>query len=164
MDSNHILRDAHLYVTRTNVGRGVGAVTLMLMRVMIAAVLDVCCLAVFVAVGRASHDEAASIAGFATTAWPFLAGAVVGWVVTRAWRRPAAVMPTGLGVWLATVAVGMALRVLSGQSIAVTFVIVALVFLGAVLLGWRVVARWWMPGGRAPGGRALGGRATRRVT
>jgi hypothetical protein len=119
------------------------------MRVVTGAVLDVCCVAAFVMIGRASHDEAGSATGFATTAWPFLAGAVVGWAVTRAWRRPAALVPTGLGVWPATIAVGMALRVLSGQSIAASFIIVTLVFLGVVMLGWRAVAsavtRWRTP-------------------
>jgi peptidoglycan/LPS O-acetylase OafA/YrhL len=119
------------------------------MRVVTGAVLDVCCVAAFVMIGRASHDEAGSATGFATTAWPFLAGAVVGWAVTRAWRRPAALVPTGLGVWLATIAVGMALRALSGQSIAASFVSVTLVFLGVVMLGWRAVAsaviRWRTP-------------------
>jgi hypothetical protein len=119
------------------------------MRVVTGAVLDVCCVAVFVGIGRAGHDEAGSVAGFATTAWPFLSGALVGWLLARAWRRPAALVPTGLGVWSATVAGGMVLRVVSGQSIAVSFIIVALVFLGVVMLGWRGIARWRTPGGRA---------------
>jgi hypothetical protein len=60
--------------------------------------------------------------------------------VTRAWRRPAALAGSGIGVWLVTVAAGMALRAVSGQGTAVTFIIVALCFLGLVMLGWRAVA------------------------
>jgi DUF3054 family protein len=112
------------------------------MRVVTGAVLDVCCMAAFVVIGRAGHDEAGSVAGFAATAWPFLAGAVVGWAAARAWRRPAALVPAGLVVWPVTVAVGMVLRALSGRSVAVAFVVVTLVFLGATMLGWRAVARW----------------------
>jgi DUF3054 family protein len=112
------------------------------MRVVTGTVLDVCCVAAFVAIGRASHDEAGSVAGFATTAWPFLAGIVAGWAAVRAWRRPAALVPTGLVVWPVTVAVGMAFRALSGQSVAVAFVVVTLVFLGVAMLGWRAIARW----------------------
>ncbi|WP_369688382.1 DUF3054 family protein [Actinomadura macra] len=46
----------------------------------------------------------------------------------------------GVGVWLVTVAVGMVLRVVSGQGTAFAFVVVALAFLALVLLGWRLVA------------------------
>jgi len=42
--------------------------------------------------------------------------------------------------WLGTVALGMVLRVVSGQGTAVTFIIVALVFLGLTQLGWRALA------------------------
>lgn len=110
------------------------------MRSVTAVVLDVCCVTAFVMIGRASHSEGETIAGIATTAWPFLSGLLIGWAVTRGWRRPAALVGTGLGVWLVTVAAGMALRTVSGQGIAVTFVLVALVFLGLVMLGWRAVA------------------------
>jgi FtsH-binding integral membrane protein len=118
---------------------------------MTAAVLDLCCVVVFVVIGRSNHGEAYSAAGLATTAWPFLAGSVIGWLVTRAWRRPAALIPSGVGIWLSAVTAGMVLRVLSGQGTAVTFVIVALVFLGATMLGWRTAARWWASA-RTPAG------------
>ncbi|WP_315987605.1 DUF3054 domain-containing protein [Actinomadura sp. HBU206391] len=112
----------------------------MRMRVVTGAVLDLCCVIVFVVIGRSSHDEAGSVTGLLTTAWPFLAGMAAGWTVTRAWRRPAALIPVGVGVWLTTVALGMALRALSGQGTALAFVIVSLLFLGATMLGWRAVA------------------------
>jgi hypothetical protein len=105
-----------------------------------SALLDVCGVLVFVAIGRASHAEGDALSGLARTAWPFLTGLAVGWLVVRAWRRPGRLAPTGVGVWLATVAVGMLLRVVSGQGTAFSFVIVALCFLGLFLLGWRAVA------------------------
>ena len=105
-----------------------------------AAVLDVCCVLAFVAIGRASHHDGETIGGLTSTAWPFLAGLAVGVLVTRAWRRPAAIVPAGLGAWLGTVAVGMLLRVVAGQGTAVAFIAVALAFLGLFLLGWRAVA------------------------
>jgi predicted lipid-binding transport protein (Tim44 family) len=76
------------------------------------------------------------------TAWPFLAGLAVGWLAARAWRRPAAILPSGAGAWLGAVAVGMLLRVLAGQGTAFAFILVALVFLGLFLVGWRLAARW----------------------
>ncbi|SPT58616.1 MULTISPECIES: DUF3054 domain-containing protein [Actinomadura] len=109
------------------------------MRNSLAGLVDVCCVLVFVAIGRASHDEAASLAGFAGTAWPFLGGLAAGWVLWRVWRGPEALVPSGVGVWVTTVAVGMALRAVSGQGTAAAFVIVASVFLGAALVGWRLV-------------------------
>ena len=110
------------------------------MRPVTGAVLDLCCVRAFVAIGRASHSEGDALAGLARTAWPFLAGLAIGWLVTRAWRRPGALVPTGVDVWISTVALGMVLRVVSGQGTAAAFVAVALVFLGLFLLGWRLIA------------------------
>ena len=117
--------------------------TLVVMRsARVAVVLDVCCVLVFVAIGRASHTKGESLAGIASTSWPFLCGLAAGWAASRAWRRPLALRPAGLAVWLCTVALGMILRVVSGQGTAVAFIIVALVFLGLFLLGWRLLARF----------------------
>jgi hypothetical protein len=44
-------------------------------------------------------------------------------------------------VWLVTVALGQALRVLAGQGTALAFIIVSLLFLGLFLLGWRIAAQ-----------------------
>lgn len=106
-----------------------------------AGLLDVGCVLVFVAIGRASHDEAASFSGFATTAWPFLAGLAAGWIAGRVWRRPESVVPGGGVVWVTAVALGMVLRVVSGQGTALAFVIVATLFLGVTLLGWRGIVQ-----------------------
>ena len=106
-----------------------------------AVVLDVASVLVFVVIGRASHNHGESVRGVASTAWPFLAGLAAGWLVARAWRRPMALVPSGIAVWLSTVAVGMVLRVVAGQGTAVSFIIVALCFLGLFLLGWRLLAR-----------------------
>jgi hypothetical protein len=102
-------------------------------------VLDVVFVLAFVLIGRASHDEN-PIGGALVTFWPFFVALVVGWLVGVAWRRPLAVWPTGVVVWIATLVLGMLLRVVSGQGIAVSFVIVAAVFLALFLVGWRAVA------------------------
>jgi len=114
--------------------------------VRLAVVLDCCCVLVFVIIGRASHTKGESVAGIASTAWPFLAGLGIGWLAARAWRQPAALFPAGVGAWLGAVALGMVFRVVSGQGTAFAFVLVALAFLGLFLLGWRLVAR--LAGGR----------------
>lgn len=106
----------------------------------VAALADVGCVLVFVIIGRASHTKGETLGGVASTAWPFLAGLAAGWLAARAWRRPLALRPTGIVVWLCTVALGMVLRVVSGQGTAPAFILVALAFLGLFLLGWRLLA------------------------
>ncbi|OBH05009.1 DUF3054 domain-containing protein [Mycobacterium sp. E1747] len=101
--------------------------------------LDVIGVLLFCAVGRRSHDEGLNITGVATTAWPFLSGTVVGWLASRAWRRPTAVAPTGVVVWLCTVVVGMVLRKASSAGVAASFVVVAASVTAVLLLGWRAV-------------------------
>ena len=112
--------------------------------VRLAVVLDLGCVLAFVIIGRARHGAAGgeSLGGIASTAWPFLAGLAGGWLAVRAWRRPVALAPSGVGAWLGAAGLGMALRVAAGQGTAVAFVLVALAFLGLFLLGWRLVARF----------------------
>jgi hypothetical protein len=109
------------------------------MRAALGVLADVGCVLVFVVIGRANHHTGESLAGVASTAWPFLTGLAAGEVATRAWRRPFALVPTGVGVWAGTVAGGQALRVVSGQGTAAAFIVVSLLFLGLFLLGWRLL-------------------------
>jgi hypothetical protein len=109
--------------------------------------IDVACVLLFCAAGRRSHDEGLNVAGIATTAWPFLSGTALGWLLSRAWRRPSAVYPTGVVVWLSTVVVGMLLRKVTSAGVAGSFVVVAATVTAALLLGWRAIAQF----GRRPG-------------
>jgi hypothetical protein len=106
----------------------------------LAAAVDTALVLVFVLIGRSSHEEGFSLLGSLETAWPFLAGLAVGWIITRAWRAPLSLRRTALPVWASTVVVGVALRALSGQGIALSFVIVTLLVLALFLLGWRSLA------------------------
>jgi hypothetical protein len=45
----------------------------------------------------------------------------------------------GAVICLITVTVAMVLRVVAGQGTAVAFILVALCFLGALMLGWRML-------------------------
>lgn len=111
----------------------------------LAAVLDVGCVLVFVIIGRDSHAKGESLAGIASTAWPFLAGLAGGWLATAGLAgrplQPFRLWPAGVGAWLGAVALGMLLRVMSGQGTAPAFIGVALAFLGLLLLGWRLLGR-----------------------
>jgi hypothetical protein len=110
-----------------------------------AAALDLVAVLVFVVIGRAAHAHGVGIGGLVSTAWPFVAGLAVGWLVLSILRGSAGSIWSGALVCVLTVAVGMTLRVLAGQGTAVAFVVVALCFLGAAMCGWRVVARLVRP-------------------
>ncbi|HET8994035.1 MAG TPA: DUF3054 domain-containing protein [Rhodococcus sp. (in: high G+C Gram-positive bacteria)] len=110
-----------------------------------ALVIDVILVIVFASLGRSSHDEALDLVGLAGTAWPFLGGLTIGWFLTAWLRRDKfdayAAVPTGLVLWVSALVGGMLLRALTGQGTATAFVIVATLFLGAVLVGWRIIAQ-----------------------
>ncbi|PRY70018.1 Protein of unknown function (DUF3054) [Glaciihabitans tibetensis] len=111
-------------------------------RAVIAVALDAFLVLTFAVIGRSSHSEALDPSGLFGTAWPFLVGLLLGWLVTRGWRAPMSLVRTGLGVWGLTVGGGLLLRAVSGQGTAPGFVIVTTVVLALFLLGWRAVARW----------------------
>lgn len=100
--------------------------------------VDVVGVLVFCAVGRRSHDEGLNVTGVAATAWPFLTGTAIGWLAARGWRRPTALAPPGVVVWLSTVVVGMVLRKVTAAGVAASFVVVATTVTALLLLGWRV--------------------------
>jgi hypothetical protein len=129
------------------------------LRLELVGLLDVVAVLVFVAIGRSVHTDGVTVAGMASTSWPFLVGAGVGWLVGRGWCRPTSSAPTAVGVWLGCVVLGMALRVVSGQGTAVAFIAVALGFLGAEMFGWRLV--YWGIGSWRQGDRADQGVAGR---
>ncbi|GEP26794.1 MULTISPECIES: DUF3054 domain-containing protein [Cryobacterium] len=103
-----------------------------------AGVLDAALVLLFAAIGRLSHGE--TLAGLGVTAWPFLGGLIIGWLLLRAWRHPLSVVWTGLGIWIATVAGGLLLRLAGGQGVQLSFAIVTTIVLGIFLLGWRAIA------------------------
>lgn len=128
-----------------------------------AFLLDAVCVLAFAAGGRSSHEEAISLGGVAHTAWPFLVGLGVGWIVLLAAARRAGAgtpavadaeagtpgrpdrdhvspVPAGVVLVLTSWALGMGLRLLTGQGASGAFPIVALAFLAVTLIGWRLVA------------------------
>lgn len=106
-----------------------------------AFVVDALFVLIFAAIGRASHDE--DPAGFLLTAWPFLIALLVGHVLAALLpgrpRRPWALL-WGVAVWVVTVAGGMLVRVVSGDTAELPFLIVATIVLGVFLVGWRALA------------------------
>ncbi|CAH0271140.1 DUF3054 domain-containing protein [Plantibacter sp. VKM Ac-2885] len=102
--------------------------------------IDLLAVIVFVLIGRASHGE--GILGLLVTLWPFAVGLLVGHVLALVLgqRETRSVRWAGVVVWVSTVVVGMVLRAVSGQGVQLSFVIVTVLVLAALLLGWRFVA------------------------
>ncbi len=101
--------------------------------------IDLVCVLVFVGIGRSVHSHGLSLAGMASTTWPFAMGLAVGWMVVGFRRASGTTVISGVLVSIVTVAVGMALRVVAGQGTAFAFVLVALGFLGGTMIGWRLL-------------------------
>ena len=111
------------------------------MRFVPAFIVDAVLVLVFAVIGRASHGE--SPGGFLITAWPFIVALLVGHVVAALLpARPRRPWSLGWGavVWLVTVAGGLLLRVATGDTAQIAFIIVATLVLGVFLLGWRAAA------------------------
>ena len=107
-----------------------------------AAILDIAFVVLFAVFGRRQHGETEALFGLWQTVWPFLAGLAISWIVALVWRRPFAIVRSGVPAWIGTVALGMILRVLFTDGGApLPFVLVAAAVLGIVLLGWRLLAR-----------------------
>ena len=131
--------------------------------------MDLAAVLVFVVIGRAVHTAGLTVVGVASTAWPFVSGLVVGWVVVLVRRTDVTSLGGGLPVWISTVVLGMVLRVVASQGTAFAFIVVALGFLGATMLGWRVLLAGarrlrpsWARGGRRETSVVGGGGAASR--
>ncbi len=110
-------------------------------RLRVALALDIAVVVLFVAIGRRNHDEGSGAGEVIRIAAPFLVGLAAGWIVARAWRRPFDVA-AGVTIWIVTIVLGMVLRnTLFDRGTAFSFIVVASVFTGVLLLGWRLVAR-----------------------
>ena len=103
-------------------------------------VVDAVLVVVFAALGRQSHAEALSPGEILGTALPFLGALVLGWVIVLvAQLVPSRMWPAGVIVWIVTVSSGLALRVLSGDTAQVPFIIVTTLVLAAFLLLPRLI-------------------------
>lgn len=104
-----------------------------------ALAFDILCVMALVIIGTRNHDTDTGISGVLFVAAPFLIAvtSVHGMFVLR--KRDLTIT----WAWLGTVVVGMLLRnLVFDRGTALPFVIVATLFLGATMYGWRaIVAR-----------------------
>lgn len=105
----------------------------------LAAIIDLVLIVTFAAIGMANH-HGEIFPGLLIVAWPFVAGAAIGWLVIRAWKAPARPLRSGIPIWILAAGAGMILRVATGGGFAWSFLIVTVLVLGAFLVGWRAIA------------------------
>jgi Protein of unknown function (DUF3054) len=106
-----------------------------------SAVADAASIVIFVAIGRKNHDEGQAVSGIFRVAAPFLLALLAGWVIARMWKEPLS-HRSGVLISLTTIVLGMVLRnIVFDDGTATAFIIVATVFLGTLLNGWRLIAR-----------------------
>ncbi|MFN8120500.1 MAG: DUF3054 domain-containing protein [Micropruina glycogenica] len=102
--------------------------------------LDLIVVLLFATIGRLSHGEAADPLGILTTAWPFVIALAGVTVALIGMQRPTDTWLNGLFVWAGTLGFGMWIRANWGEGVQASFVVVAGIFLGALMIGWRVIA------------------------
>lgn len=101
--------------------------------------IDVILVLTFAWSGRGSHQESLTVPGVLQTAAPFLLALTALTLLSRPRENHSRIWPTGILVWLGTVALGLALRVLFGATAAAPFIVVATLVLSVSLVGRRVV-------------------------
>jgi len=103
---------------------------------------DLILVSLFALIGRVAHRESLDFAGWFATASPFLVALAVGWAIALLLgvdaKRVSFADHTIIAV---TIALGLGLRVLSGETAAVPFVLVATVVLLVFLLVPRLLVR-----------------------
>jgi hypothetical protein len=101
---------------------------------------DAVCVLALVVIGTRNHDTDTGVSGVAYVGLPFWIALVVAWLITRAYRSSTATS-TGVLVWIITVALGMVLRnLVFDRGTAAAFIVVASVFLGIAMNGWRIIS------------------------
>ena len=110
-------------------------------RVIIGSVLaDLLAVAVFVTVGRLSHDESLSASGLLRTGWPFVVGIVGGYIGIALTRWPVLSLRGGTVIAVKTFVIGLVLRYgVARDGTPFSFIVVTMVILTVLILGWRLL-------------------------
>lgn len=111
-----------------------------------ALIVDVIAIAVFALLARIAHQTDAmplNVAGWLSTWWPFLLGVLLSWGLIGGLKLDGhRVFPAGVLAWVVTAVVGLGIWSFRNGAVPHwSFVLVATVMSGLLLLGWRAVAR-----------------------
>jgi FtsH-binding integral membrane protein len=105
-----------------------------------ALAFDLLCVVAMAIIGTNNHKTDTGISGILFVAAPFLIATTLSRVFMRATKKDETTVVDGVTVVLFTVAIGMILRrFVFDRGTATAFVIVAIVFLGTTMLGWRAL-------------------------
>ena len=105
-----------------------------------ALLYDIICVLTLIVIGTRNHDTDTGITGDLYVAAPFIIAVIAARALPDV-RRMVGSLNAGVQVWVTTVALGMILRnALFNRGTALAFVIVATVFLGISMNGWRAIA------------------------
>lgn len=105
-----------------------------------ALAYDILCVLAMVIIGTRNHDQDTGVNGVLFVAAPFLISTLFARVYARAFKRNIMSIEGGVTIMLFTVAVGMILRrFVFDRGIATAFIIVATLFLGITMIGWRAL-------------------------
>jgi hypothetical protein len=108
----------------------------------VAPCADAAVLAIFVAIGRRSHDDGSDFAGFLRVLWPFAVGLVLGYAGTNLLRAPLVWKRVAI-MAAVTIGVGETLRLtVQDRQWKPSFVIVAIIFIGGAMFAWRGLCVW----------------------
>jgi hypothetical protein len=106
----------------------------------LAPAADTVVVLVFVGVGLRSHHDESGAAAFLRVLWPFGVGLLLGYLATDLLRRPLA-WARAAGAWIVIVATGEVLRLTAQhRPFRPGFLVVATLFIGACMFGWRLGA------------------------
>jgi peptidoglycan/LPS O-acetylase OafA/YrhL len=106
----------------------------------LAIAADAVAVIVFAAVGRVSHAESDSFLGLAGTVAPFAVGLVAAWATPAVRARPAG-LRAGAVVLAGTVVIGLLIRAGFTGRLPLSFAIVTVLVLAALMLGWRGISQ-----------------------
>ncbi|RNE49986.1 DUF3054 domain-containing protein [Corynebacterium alimapuense] len=112
-----------------------------------ALAADVVAITIFAFLARVAHqteEMPLNVSGWLSTLWPFLIGVAVAWmIIVLAHWDGAQLAPAGVLAWAITAVTGLAIWGLrNGEFPHWSFIIVATVMSGLLMLGWRIVARF----------------------
>ena len=103
-------------------------------------VYDALCVLLFVVIGTRNHKTDTGLSGIAYVAAPFFIALSLAHLAPMM-QRGAKALPHQYVVWGYTIVMGMVLRNFAfDRGTAPAFVIVATIFLGVTMLGWRALA------------------------
>lgn len=106
-------------------------------------IFDALAILAFAIFARMAHkSEPFTVVNILDTYWPFLIGVLIAWVYFRLRRMTGVSMASGVIVWACTVVSGLGIWAANnGRTPHISFIIVATVMSGLLLLGWRLIAR-----------------------